>query len=73
MTLTTIRDQPAGKPLPKFLSRKDTMARFHALADAYRTLGAAMLQVDGGTLSPAMRAEMLAVMAMLKGIEDGSA
>jgi len=62
---------PADKPLPRSLSRKEALSKFRALARAYRILGSCLLE-DSKTLSPERRAELLSIMAIVKGMDDGS-
>jgi len=59
---------PADKPLPRTLSRKEALAKFRALAHAYRILGSALLE-DSKTLSPERRTELLSIMAIVKGMD----
>ncbi len=61
---------PADKPFPRSLSRKEALAKFRALARAYRILGSALLE-DSKTLSPERRTELLSIMAIVKGMDDG--
>ena len=63
---------PSGgsKPKARSLSRKEAMGKFRALAEAYRILGQALLEEK--PVSDARRAELLSIMAIVKGIDDGS-
>jgi len=47
------------------------MEKFHALARAYRILGQALLDCEV-TLDDARRAELLSIMAIVKGLDDGA-
>jgi len=58
---------PAGKPLPHVLSRKEALAKFRVFAEAYRILGSALLTET--PINPDKRAELLSIMAIVKGMD----
>ncbi len=61
----------ASKPTPRFMSYREAHAQYVILADAFRSLSEALL--EGDAMTPATRAKVLALRAVLDGRPDDGA